>query len=72
MQHDGDVHRLKGRRRWEQDVQRDELSRQQDWQVVVATARDDRHPRLLVAKVEAAYRRGARLHGAGVLPAHLC
>lgn len=31
VQHDGDVHRVKGRRRWEQDVQRDELSRQHGW-----------------------------------------
>jgi hypothetical protein len=71
VQHDGDVHRLKGRRRWEHDVQRDELARQADWQVVVATARDDRQPHLLVAKVADAYRRAARLAGPQVLPPHL-
>jgi hypothetical protein len=71
VQHDGDVHRVKGRTRWEQDIQRDELSRQQDWQVVVATAADGRSPHLLVARVADAYRRAARLHGAHVLPPHL-
>jgi hypothetical protein len=44
---------------------------QQDWQVVVATAADDRSPHLLVTKVADAYRRAARLHGAHVLPPHL-
>lgn len=71
VQHDGDVHRVRGRERWAQDVQRDELSRQQDWQVVVATARDDRHPHLLIGKVADAYRRAARLLGPQVLPPHL-
>jgi hypothetical protein len=68
VQHDGAVHFSSDRRRREQDVQRDELTRQQGWQVVVSTARDDRHPHLLVAKVTDAYRRAARLWGTDVLP----
>ncbi|MFP5219175.1 MAG: hypothetical protein ACLGIG_05475 [Actinomycetes bacterium] len=71
VQHDGAVHFTSDRRRREQDVQRDELTRQQDWQVAVSTARDDRHPHLLVAKVTDAYRRAARLWGDRVLPQHL-
>ena len=71
VQHDGAVHFSGGRRRREHDVQRDELTRQMDWQVVVATARDDRAPHLLVGKVADAYRRAARLWGADVLPPHL-
>lgn len=75
VQHDGWVHvgksdaqSVKQRR---QDLQRDELSRQQDWQVVVSTALDDGRPHLLVGKVADAYRRAARLWGDDVLPAHL-
>lgn len=58
-------------RRRRQDVQRDELTRQADWQVVVATALDDRRPHLLVDKVTDAYRRAGRLWGEHVLPRHL-
>jgi hypothetical protein len=71
VQHDGWVHLvgdLKGRRK---DLQRDELTRQQDWQVVVATALDERRPHLLVDKVANAYRRAALLWGRQVLPSHL-
>lgn len=71
VQHDGEVHRIKGKKQWEQDVERDELTRQQLWEVVVATARDDRLPHLLVDKVTGAYHRAARLHGPAVLPPHL-
>lgn len=71
VQHDGAVHLTSDRRGREQDVQRDESSRQEDWQVVVATSRDDRHPHLLVAKVTDAYRRAARSWGPHVLPPHL-
>ena len=71
VQHDGAVHLTGDRRRREQDVQRDELVRQHDWQVVVTTARDVRHPHLAVGKVEDAYRRAARLSGPDVLPPHL-
>lgn len=71
IQHDGLVHVVgtPGRRR--KDLQRDELSRQADWEVVVSTALDDARPELLVAKVTAAYQRAARLRGAAVLPPHL-
>jgi len=44
------------------------VSRQEDWEVVVTTARADRHPHLLVGKVTAAYRRAARSWGPHVLP----
>jgi hypothetical protein len=71
VQHDGDVHRIKGQRQREQDVQRDELTRQADWEVVVATALDDRRPHLLLDKVSDAYRRAAGRLGAYVLPGHL-
>ena len=71
VQHDGLVHFTRDVRQRQQDVQRDELSRQEDWQVVVATALDDRRPGLLVAKVADAYRRAARLLGEHVPPSHL-
>lgn len=69
LQHDGAVHFRQGRA--QADVQRDESTRQQDWEVVVATARDDRQPHLLVEKVTGAYRRAARWRGPEVLPPHL-
>lgn len=71
VQHDGLVHVVgtPGRRR--KDIQRDEVSRQADWEVVVSTALDDARPHLLIEKVTAAYLRAARLWGAQVLPPHL-
>ncbi|MCU1592533.1 MAG: hypothetical protein JWP11_3789 [Frankiales bacterium] len=71
VQHDGLVHLTgdPGRRR--KDLQRDEVTRQAGWQVVVSTAIDDQRPQLLVDKVEAAYRRAAQLSGPDVLPPHL-
>lgn len=83
LQHDGAVHfaddltagtgqaRRDAVRRRRQDVQRDELTRQVDWQVVVGTALDDRRPHLLVDKMTDAYRRSTRLWGEHVLPPHL-
>lgn len=71
VQHDGSVHFRGGERQRLKDVQRDEVTREADWQVVVSTALDDRRPHLLVNKVTAAYRRAARLWGVHVLPAHL-
>lgn len=71
VQHDGLVHVLGSPRARRQDLQRDELTRQADWQVVVATALDDQRPHLLLDKVADAYRRSARLWGAHVLPPHL-
>jgi len=73
VQYDGWVHMVgddKPRRR-RKEVQRDEVTRQADWDVVVATALDDARPDLLVAKVTAAYLRAARLWGPQVLPPHL-
>lgn len=71
VQHDGDVHFTGSSAQRRHDVQRDELTRQVDWQVVVATAVEDRRPYLLIEKVTAAYLRAARLWGDAVLPAHL-
>ena len=70
VQHDGLVHLLGDPERRRKDLQRDEVTRQADWQVV-ATAIDERQPQLLVAKVTAAYGRAARLWGLKVLPPHL-
>ena len=47
---------------------RDELTREQDWQVAVITAVEDRNPHLLVARTKEVYRRAALLHGRSVLP----
>lgn len=71
LQHEGEVHFLKGVRQRRQDVDRDELTRAQDWEVVVTTALDDARPAQLIAKVTAAYRRAARVRGPAVLPPHL-
>lgn len=71
VQHEGAVHFEGGVERWRHDLQRDELTRQAGWQLVVSTALDDRRPHLLVAKVTDAYRRAGRLLGEDVLPAHL-
>lgn len=68
VQHDGLVHLVGDPARRRKDLQRDEVTRQQDWQVVVATALDDRRPELLVGKIADAYRRAARLWGPQVLP----
>lgn len=71
VQHEGAVHFDGGVEQWRHDLQRDELTRQAGWQVVISTALDDRRPHLLVGKVTEAYRRAALLHGAAVLPMHL-
>lgn len=71
VQHDGLVHLQGDPDQRRADVMRDELSRQSDWQVVVATARDDRQPHLLIDRVADAYRRNARYLGPGVLPPFL-
>ena len=71
VQHDGLVHLLGDPRQRRSDLQRDELTRQAGWQVVVSTALDDQRPELLLQKVSAAYRRAAALLGPEVLPAHL-
>ena len=71
VQHDGLVHLQGDPERRRKDLQRDELTRQADWQVVISTAIDDRRPHLLIAKVSDAYRRASLLLGAHVLPPHL-
>jgi hypothetical protein len=71
VQYEGAVHFEKGTERRRKDVDRDEVVRQQDWEVVVATAADDRRPDRLIEKVKRAYLRQARLFGAQVLPFHL-
>lgn len=71
LQHEGLIHFQKGERQRRKDVDRDELTRQQGWQVVVSTAIDDARPQQLVAKVTAAYQRSALLLGRHVLPPHL-
>lgn len=71
VQHEGAVHFAGGVERWRRDLQRDELTRQAGWQVVLSTALDDRRPHLLVQKVAAAYHRASQLHGRSVLPLHL-
>lgn len=67
VQHDGLVHLLGDPERRRQDLQRDELARQLDWQVVVATAVEDRLPHLLVEKVADAYRRAELLRHASTV-----
>lgn len=71
VQHDGLVHLVgtPGQRR--KDLQRDEVTRMADWDVVVSTAIDDAQPGLLIGKVTRAYLRAARLWGPHLLPAHL-
>jgi hypothetical protein len=68
VRYEGAVHFDGGVERWRHDLQRDELTRLAGWQVVVATALDDRRPHLPLQKVTGAYRRAAQLHGAHVLP----
>lgn len=57
VQYDGLVHLDRGARRWQADVDRDELTRAAGWQLVVLTGRDLRQPHLAVHKVRAAYER---------------
>jgi hypothetical protein len=71
LQHEGASHFAKGERQRRKDIDRDELARAEDWQVVGSTALDDAQPDRLIDKVTAAYRRAARLSGPHVLPPHL-
>ena len=71
VQHDGLVHLQGDPERRRKDLQRDEVTRQADWQVVISTAIDDRLPHLLVSKVSDAYRRAGLLLGSQALPSHL-
>lgn len=71
LQHEGAVHFDRGVARWRRDVARDEVVRQENWQVVASTAIDDARPERLIEKVTAAYLRAAMLWGPHVLPQHL-
>ena len=62
VQYDGLVHLERGARRWQADIDRDELTRSAGWQLVVLTGRDLRLPHVAVAKVRAAYERAAAAH----------
>jgi hypothetical protein len=71
MQHEGEVHFLKGVQQRRHDIDRDELARAEDWEVFSTTAIDDRRPERLIAKATAAYRRAAARRGPDVLPPHM-
>lgn len=71
VQHEGEVHFLKGVKQRRHDVDRDDLSRAEGWEVVVSTALDDAKPHRLIERVTAAYRRAAQKWGPHVLPPHL-
>ena len=71
LQHEGAIHFEKGERQRRKDIDRDEVVREEDWQVVSSTALDDAEPDRLIRKVTSAYQRAAKLWGPGVLPLHL-
>ena len=60
IQYDGLIHLGDDPERRRADIDRDELLRQDGWQVVVLTAVDLRRPDGMIAKVAAAYRRASR------------
>ena len=71
IQHEGEIHFLKGAKQRRHDVDRDELSRAEGWEVVISTATDDARPHRLIARVAEAYLRSAAKWGRQVLPPHL-
>lgn len=71
LQHEGAIHFKKGEKQRRKDLDRDEVVRQEDWQVVSSVAQDDADPERLIRKVTAAYLRAAKLWGPQVLPPHL-
>lgn len=71
LQHDGEVHFLGGVEQWRRDRLRDELTREQGWEVIQATALDLRRPGQLIDRVTRAYLRSATVRGPHVLPMHL-
>jgi hypothetical protein len=71
VQHEGKVHFLQDEKRRRHDVDRDDLSRAQGWEVVVSTATDDAKPQRLLERLEIAYLKQARVLGRQVLPPHL-
>lgn len=60
VQYDGLVHLQNGPQQWRSDVDRDERTRAEGWEVVVLTSLDLRRSAGLVAKVRAAYVRAAQ------------
>ncbi len=71
LQHEGAIHFERGERQRRKDIDRDEVTRSEGWQVVVSTALDDAQPHRLVRRVTSAYFRAAKLWGVHVLPPHL-
>ena len=71
LQHEGAIHFQKGEKQRRKDLTRDEVVRQEHWQLVSSTALDDANPDRLLEKVTAAYLRAGRLWGTHVLPPHL-
>ena len=71
VQYEGADHFRKGVERRRHDLDRDEVVRAVDWEVVAATAIDDRQPDRLIQRLTRAYVRQARLLGPQVLPDHL-
>lgn len=71
LQHEGEVHFLKGAKQRRHDVDRDDLSRAEGWEVVISTATDDAQPQRLLTRLEQAYLRAAQKWGRQVLPPHL-
>lgn len=60
IQYEGDVHRF-DQHRWRSDVLRDEVMREDGWEVVRVTAADRRRPAPMVARVRAAIDRQRRV-----------
>lgn len=71
VQHEGATHFAKGEAQRIHDVDRDELSREAGWIIVISTKKDDADPDQLIRKVTNAYLQAARLYGRQVLPPHL-
>jgi hypothetical protein len=70
-QYEGAVHFLRGEKQRQKDIDRDEVVREMDWQVLSSTSLDDAQPARLIRKMTAAYLRAAVLWGRDVLPLHL-
>lgn len=71
MQYEGVDHFAKGLEQRRRDLDRDEVVKAEGWEVVAATAIDDRRPARLVERLTRAYLRQAQLLGPHVLPLHL-
>jgi hypothetical protein len=71
LQYEGVEHFAKGVEQRRHDLDRDEVVKAVGWEVVAATALDDRRPQRLVERLTRAYFRQAQLLGPHVLPPHL-